>query len=81
MRFATGFARFWWDFIVGDDWKIAAGVMLVLAVGGLLVARTGLSDTAISLLAGTGIMIVVAASIVGGALTSARRPTATLNDD
>ncbi|MGI8677704.1 MAG: hypothetical protein ACR2LX_03270 [Jatrophihabitans sp.] len=27
-----GFGAFWWDFIVGDDWRIAAGVVLVLAV-------------------------------------------------
>ncbi len=26
-----GFAAFWWDFIVGDDWRIAAGVVLALA--------------------------------------------------
>jgi hypothetical protein len=25
------FALFWWDFIVGDDWRIAAGVILALA--------------------------------------------------
>ena len=25
------FARFWWDFIVGDDWRVAAG--LAVAVG------------------------------------------------
>ncbi len=31
MRFIRSFGRFWWDFIVGDDWRIAAG--LVLAVG------------------------------------------------
>ena len=40
MRFAKGFARFWWDFIVGDDWRIAAGVVVVLAAGALLVADT-----------------------------------------
>jgi hypothetical protein len=33
-----GFGRFWWDFIVGDDWKIAAVVVLSLAVGGLVTA-------------------------------------------
>ncbi len=27
-----GFAAFWWDFIVGDDWRIAAGVIAALAV-------------------------------------------------
>ena len=33
-----GFGRFWWDFVVGDDWKIAAGVGLTLLVGGALAA-------------------------------------------
>jgi hypothetical protein len=27
------FGRFWLDFLVGDDWKIAAGVVLSLLVG------------------------------------------------
>ena len=27
----SAFAAFWWDFIVGDDWKIAAGVIVALA--------------------------------------------------
>jgi hypothetical protein len=25
------FGAFWWDFIVGDDWRIAAGVIIALA--------------------------------------------------
>ncbi len=33
-----GFGRFWWDFVVGDDWKIAVGVLLTLLVGGALAA-------------------------------------------
>ena len=24
------FGRFWWDFVVGDDWRIAVGVVLAL---------------------------------------------------
>jgi hypothetical protein len=31
VRALRGFALFWWDFIVGDDWRIAAGVILALA--------------------------------------------------
>jgi hypothetical protein len=27
-----GFALFVWDFVVGDDWRIAAGVVVALAV-------------------------------------------------
>jgi hypothetical protein len=30
------FARFWWDFVVGDDWVAAAGVLVALVVTGLL---------------------------------------------
>ena len=61
-----------WDFVVGDDWRLAAGVAGVLAVGAALVAYTCLSDTAVSLLAGAGILLVVATSIVGGAVSANR---------
>jgi hypothetical protein len=27
-----GFARFWYDFFVGEDWTVAVGVVLALAV-------------------------------------------------
>jgi hypothetical protein len=26
------FAAFWWDFVVGDDWRLAVGVVLALAL-------------------------------------------------
>jgi hypothetical protein len=26
------FGRFWYDFVVGDDWRIALGVVIALAV-------------------------------------------------
>jgi hypothetical protein len=26
-----GFARFWYDFFVGDDWTVAVGVVIALA--------------------------------------------------
>jgi hypothetical protein len=33
------FGAFWWDFVVGDDWRIAAGVVLALgATAGLAAA-------------------------------------------
>jgi hypothetical protein len=31
-----GFLRFWYDFVVGDDWTIAAGVVVALTVTALL---------------------------------------------
>ena len=26
------FGRFWWDFVVGDDWRVAVGIATALAV-------------------------------------------------
>jgi hypothetical protein len=63
MRYLLGFLRFWRDFIVGDDWRIAAGVCGVLAVGGLLVAATPVSHTLVALLVTAGILAVVGTSI------------------
>lgn len=35
MKYITGFFAFWYDFIVGDAWEVAAGVLLsLLAVYG-----------------------------------------------
>jgi hypothetical protein len=73
MRLVRGFGQFWWDFIVGEDWKIAAGVAFVLSIGALLVAYSGASDTTISLLVAAGIVCVVAASIIGGVVGSNRQ--------
>lgn len=38
MRFLRGLGRFWYDFLVGDDWKIAASVVTVVVAGAALVA-------------------------------------------
>ncbi len=27
-----GFGRFWYDFVVGDDWVVAVGVVVALAI-------------------------------------------------
>lgn len=36
MTAVRGFARFWWEFIVGDDWITAAGVVVAIALTALL---------------------------------------------
>ena len=30
------FVLFWWDFVVGDDWRVAAGVILAVVATELL---------------------------------------------
>jgi hypothetical protein len=73
MRFVTGFLRFWWDFIVGDDWRIAVGVVVVLGAGALLVAGGDASASLIAVVVAAGIMLVAIASIVTAALRTARQ--------
>ena len=36
MNHLRSFGRFWWDFVVGDDWRVAAGVAVALALTWLL---------------------------------------------
>ena len=50
MRFVKAFGRFWYDFIIGDDWKIAAAVVLALSALAGLVVEHALSDTALAVL-------------------------------
>ena len=38
MSHLAAFGRFWWDFVVGDDWVAAAGVIAGLALTALLTA-------------------------------------------
>jgi hypothetical protein len=37
MGYVKGFLFFWYDFLVGDAWDIAAGVVVVLAALALLI--------------------------------------------
>jgi hypothetical protein len=37
VQFLVGFGRFWYEFIVGDDWTIAAAIVAALIVTNVLV--------------------------------------------
>lgn len=41
MSRSRAFAAFWWDFLVGDDWRLTFGVLLALGAT-LLLRNTGL---------------------------------------
>ena len=58
MKAARRAARFWWEFIVGDDWRIAAGLIAAFGTCALftkesIAAWWLLPVTAIALLAGS----------------------------
>jgi hypothetical protein len=57
VNFLKAFGRFWYDFVIGDDWKIAAAVVTALAV--LVIAMT------IGLFGDTGLVVLGGVLIVG----------------
>lgn len=63
MKFLKSFGQFWYDFIIGDDWKIAVAVVLSLAV--LLVAMSLdlFGDNGLALLGGGLIVVAFAISL------------------
>jgi len=36
MSYVRSFGAFWWDFVVGDDWRAAAGILAALCLTLLL---------------------------------------------
>jgi hypothetical protein len=68
MRFLKGFVRFWYDFIVGDDWKIAVAVVSALAVV-LIALLAGLGGTATAVLGG----VLLVGFFVIGVVVDVRR--------
>jgi hypothetical protein len=63
MRRLDGLARFAWDFVIGDDWRIAAGVVVALGITAL-VAGTSLAAWWILPLA---VAVLLAGSVWRGA--------------
>ena len=63
MNAVKAFGRFWYDFIIGDDWKIAVAVVSALVVLYLVMAGGGLRDTALAVLGGALIVTFFAASL------------------
>jgi hypothetical protein len=61
MNFIKRFLAFWYDFIVGDDWVVAAGVVVLLAVTGAL-ARANMHSSAWVLMP-VGVVVVLAISL------------------
>jgi len=43
VRYVAGFGRFWWNFVVGDDWTAAAGIVIAIGATAALAA----SDVAV----------------------------------
>ena len=63
MKFLKAFGLFWYDFIIGDDWKIAAYVVAALALVAVLAVNDLLSDGATVILGAVLTMILFALGV------------------
>ncbi len=66
MSALTAFLRGMWDFIVGDDWRIALGVVVALGVTALI-AHTGSSAWWVMPVAVLGLLALSIARAARGA--------------
>jgi hypothetical protein len=64
MRFIKSFGQFWYDFIVGDDWKIAVGVVIALALLLATLKAHLFGDTGLTLLGAALVIAAFAISLV-----------------
>lgn len=64
MRFVRGFGQFWWDFIVGDDWKIAATIAAVLGIGAIVAAAAPTDASWLAPLWGAALLLAFVISFV-----------------
>jgi len=64
VRLLKSFGHFWYEFIVGDDWKIAAAVVVALGLTFLLMQTTSLSDPVLALVGGVSVMLAFAVSLI-----------------
>ena len=55
--FIRGFGRFWYDFLIGDDWKIAAAVVTTLAMGAGVLLAFSPPDLVFTPIMGAGLMV------------------------
>ena len=61
MNYINRFLAFWYDFVVGDDWVVAAGVAVLLAGTGVLAQAN--MNTIAWLLMPVGVVVLLAISL------------------
>lgn len=63
MKIVKGFFQFWYDFIIGDDWKIAVAVVLALGLAVGLLKADLLGDNGLAIVGGVAVVLFFAASL------------------
>ncbi len=63
MRQLRAFGLFWWDFVVGDDWRMAAGVVVLLGATAIL-TRSGIDGWWLPPVAVLAVLVLSLARVV-----------------
>ncbi|MBE1593292.1 hypothetical protein ACFPOI_21745 [Nonomuraea angiospora] len=63
MGFIRGFGQFWYDLIVGDDWKIAVAVVVTLALGTVALLGFAVPTVVLTPVVGVGLMAAFAIAL------------------
>jgi drug/metabolite transporter superfamily protein YnfA len=64
VRILSEFGKFWYDLLVGDDWKIAVSVVVALTLSALLLTRTGAPDQVVAVVGGAMVVTAFCFSLI-----------------
>lgn len=64
MRILRAFGGFWYDLLVGDDWKIAVSVVVALGLTAVVLTRTGASDHVVAVIGAALVIVAFSVSVV-----------------
>jgi hypothetical protein len=59
VSFLRGFGRFWWDFVVGDEWRLAVIVAVATALGVLAAIDGRIRGEVIACCVAVGVMVAL----------------------
>ena len=62
MRVVKGIGQFWYDFVIGDDWKIAAAIFTTVGLAAVVASVS--SSSWLAPLAGIGLALAFVLSLV-----------------
>ena len=64
MKLLRGIGKFCYDFIIGDDWKIAAGVVVALLLTGVVLATGVFSESGVAIFGAIAIVVAFVCSLL-----------------
>lgn len=69
----AGLGRFLWDFLIGDDWRIAAAIVTVLVLGALAAATGVIPGAVLAPVLGAALVAVTLMTLLAGSPPDRRR--------